>query len=260
MSNRIVYLMYHEIERAGRALVASEPGYVRYCITEADFRAQLAHLTTQGYRGASVTEALTSTDQSERLIALTFDDGSETDCLIAAPLLKEAAFNATFYVIAGRVNQSGYLNEQQLRQLSDAGFEIGCHSMTHAYLDGLNNASLRVEIAEAKTRLEQVTGKRVAHFSCPGGRWNRHVARVAREAGYESVATSRIGVNSNATDPMKLARVAVMRDVTIAEFDRLCRAEGFTARRARAGILNAAKTILGNAIYERVRASALDRR
>jgi peptidoglycan/xylan/chitin deacetylase (PgdA/CDA1 family) len=260
MSNCIVYLMYHEIERAGRALVDSEPGYVRYIITEADFRAQLSHLRANDYRGASVTQALASQDQSERLIAITFDDGSETDCLIAAPLLEAAAFNATFYCIAGRINSRGYLNEHQLRELSDAGFEIGCHSMTHAYLDELDEASLRVEIVEAKTRLEQITGKPVAHFSCPGGRWNRDVVRVAHEAGYASVATSRIGVNSKATDPMKLARVAVMRDVAIAEFDRLCRAEGFTARRARAGILNAAKTILGNAIYERVRASALDRR
>jgi peptidoglycan/xylan/chitin deacetylase (PgdA/CDA1 family) len=260
MSNRIVYLMYHEIERVGRALVDNEPGYVRYAITEADFRAQISHLATNGFRGVSVTEALASSNQPERLIAITFDDGCETDCLIAAPLLKAAGFNATFYVIAGRINQRSYLSDHQVRELSDAGFEIGCHSMTHAYLDELNDAGLRVEIVEAKARLEQVTGKRVAHFSCPGGRWSRHVARVAREAGYASVATSRIGVNSKATDAMKLARVSVMRDMSVTDFDRLCRAEGFTARRARAGILNAAKAILGNAIYERMRASALDRR
>lgn len=260
MSHRIVYLMYHEIERAGRALGDSAPGYVRYIITESDFRAQLAHLATNGFRGVSVTEALASTSQSEPLIAITFDDGCETDCLIAAPLLKEAACNATFYCIAGRLNARGYLSEPQLRELSDAGFEIGCHSMTHAYLDELNDTGLRVEMGEAKTRLEQLTGKPVAHFSCPGGRWSRRVTRVAREAGYASVATSRIGVNSQATDRMKLARVAVMRDVTVTEFDRLCRAEGFAARRARAGILNAAKAVLGNAIYERMRASALDRR
>src|SRR6185295_19251921 len=128
------------------------------------------------------------------------------------------------------------------------------------YLDEVSDDRLSVEIAEAKECLEQITGKRIAHFSCPGGRWTRSVARVAREAGYASVATSRIGLNTKASDPFNLSRLAVMRGITSVEFDLLCRAEGFAARRARAGILNAAKVILGNSIYEKVRSSVLDQR
>ena len=257
MNDQMVYLMYHEIERAGRDLCEREQGYARYVVSESQLAGHVARMKACGFRGVSVSEALAPSDQ--RSVAITFDDGCETDLLIAAPLLKEAGFNATFYVIAGRVGLRGYLSASQLRRLSGMGFEVGCHSMTHAYLDDASDDRLRVEVAEAKDRLEQMTGNRIAHFSCPGGRWTPRVARVAEQSGYSSVATSRIGANTKATDPFNLSRVAVMRGLVSADFDRVFRAEGFAARRARAGLLNAAKVILGNSIYERVRSSVLDR-
>src|SRR5438128_8690144 len=220
MNDRTVFLMYHEIEAAGRALCDSEPGYVRYVVSEAALRHQLAHLQAGGYSGISVGQALAATLQHEPVVAITFDDGCETDALIAAPLLAQFGFKATFYVIAGRVGLRGYLSPAQLRELSAADFEIGCHSMTHRYLDEVDDDQLRVELSEAKDRLEQITQSRVAHFSCPGGRWSRRLARTAAEAGYESVATSRVGTNAMTTSPFHLARGAVMRDMNGNAFPR----------------------------------------
>lgn len=258
MDDRTVFLMYHEIEAAGRALCEPEPGYVRYVVSEVALRQQLAHLHASGYRGVSIGQWLNGAGQHKPAVVITFDDGCETDALVAAPLLAEFGFRATFYVIAGRVGLRGYLSPAQLRELGDAGFEIGCHSMTHSYLDELGEDQLRTETAEAKDRLEQITHSRVAHFSCPGGRFGRHLPRHAAEAGYETIATSRIGTNRRSTSRFNLARIAVMRDMDNAAFARIARGEGLAARRARAGLLNTAKTILGNAAYERVRALVLD--
>lgn len=258
MTGGIVYLMYHEIGREGRELCEREQGYVRYVVSELVFCEHLARLQANGFQGVSVGEALAWPDDDKRPVAITFDDGCETDLLIAAPLLKAANFNATFYAIAGRIGERGYLSRNQLRELGDSGFEIGCHSMTHRYLDDLGDNELRVEIAEARDCLEQITGKRVAHFSCPGGRFSRAAIRIAREAGYASVATSRIGMNTRATDSFALHRIPVLRGIGTDEFDRICRARGFAARRARTGLLNAAKVILGNSVYERVRSSVLN--
>jgi len=257
MNDQTLFLMYHEIAAAGRRLCEPEPGYVRYAVSEAAFRHQLAHLQASGTSGISVSQALATADQHQSVIVITFDDGCETDALIAAPLLAQFACKATFYVIAGRVGLRGYLSPAQLRELSAAGFEIGCHSMTHGYLDDLNDEQLRIELGEAKDRLEQIISSRIAHFSCPGGRWSRSLARSAAKLGYESIATSRVGVNTSTTSRFNLARVAIMRDTDSAAFARIVRGEGLAARRARAGLLNAAKTILGNSAYERVRARVL---
>src|SRR5579872_464371 len=104
---RIVFLMYHELEETGRSLGQSEPGYVRYVLRAADFQAQMELLRSKGWRGVSVGEAIRFAD--DKLVAVTFDDGSETDLLFAAPLLKRLGFGATFYVTTRFLEQPGYL-------------------------------------------------------------------------------------------------------------------------------------------------------
>jgi peptidoglycan/xylan/chitin deacetylase (PgdA/CDA1 family) len=73
--------------------------------------------------------------------------------------------------------------------------------MYHRYLTNLDDKELRIETIDAKTRLEDIVGTNVHHFSCPGGFWNRRIERAAQLAGYRSVATSRIGINTMRTDP-----------------------------------------------------------
>lgn len=259
MSDGVVFLMYHELETAGRPLCGEAAGYSRYVVGAEDFKQHLSHLRSAGLRGVSVGEALkrTEDDAVKNRVCITFDDGCETDLLFAAPLLKDAGFDATFYVTVGHLNRRGYMSESQLSELSDAGFDIGSHSMTHCYLHDLDDRRLREEVSGSKERLEQLTGRPVAHFSCPGGRWDSRVAALAREAGYESVATSAVGVNTRATDPFKLSRVAVTRGTTADEVLRVARGEGLAARRARVAVLDVAKRVLGNSIYERLRTAAL---
>jgi peptidoglycan/xylan/chitin deacetylase (PgdA/CDA1 family) len=253
----MVYLMYHEVELPGRDLCRTEPGYVRYVVREAEFQKQVAFLRTQGFSGMSVGQALDLGLGGAMPIVLTFDDGCETDFITAAPLLREARFSATFYVVVDNVDRAGYLSRCQLRQLIGLNFEIGCHSMTHPYLTDLDPRQLRAEIVDSKDALAQLVGRCVDHFSCPGGRWNQDVARVAREAGYRSVVTSRIGTNSATTDPFRLARLAVRRGTSLRDFEQLCRGKGQLMERARDQILSLAKSVLGNPAYERLRSLLL---
>jgi peptidoglycan/xylan/chitin deacetylase (PgdA/CDA1 family) len=257
MSTNVVYLMYHEIELPSRPLCESEPGYVRYVITEADFREQMARLGKEGFRGVSVGEALSDSASIERRVAITFDDGCETDLVVAAPLLQEAGYNATFYITVDHIGRPGYLKPDQLSELSRLGFEVGSHSLTHSFLHDLSAERIREEVVESKARLEELTGKRVAHFSCPGGRWDRRVSEMVKEAGYDSLVTSQINVNSARSDHFRLARIPIMRGLGIEEFARLARGEGLGRRRAQGAVLNVAKRVLGNSIYERLRSTVL---
>lgn len=251
-----LYLMYHELETPGRALCHSELGYVRYVLGERHFREQIDWLQKEELRGLSVSDALA--EEHPRGIVITFDDGCESDLSIAAPLLKTVGFAATFYITLGFLGQRGYLIPRQVRELGDAGFDIGCHSMTHAYLNDLDETGLRREIADAKTQLEDIVGRSVHHFSCPGGRWSPDVARVARQAGYRSVASSRIGANRRASDPFHLARVAVMRGTPLAAFQSLCQGKTLRQLQLREMIRAASRRVLGNTLYDRLRSAALE--
>ncbi len=254
----IVYLMYHELEVEGRPLCQSEQGYVRYVVRLSCFREQMNWLQSAGFRGLSVSDALTK--KTESGIVITFDDGCETDLIFAAPLLQQLNYGATFYITLGFLGRPGFMVPRQVRELSNAGFDIGCHSMTHPYLSDLNDSELNREIVEAKLRLEEIIGRPVHHFSCPGGRWSPRVAEIASRAGYHTVATSRIGANNPQTDPFQLSRIVVMRNTTLTLFQDLCVGRGLWRSQIRTSLQTTAHQLLGNSLYDRLRGIILERR
>jgi peptidoglycan/xylan/chitin deacetylase (PgdA/CDA1 family) len=251
----IVFLMYHELELPGRALSQSEPGYVRYILPIDRFRSQLRWLSESGFRALNTSEALTYPTQPS--VCITFDDGCQTDLIAAAPMLREFGFHATFYVTAGSLDKTGYLRGDQLRELDSQGFEIGCHSMTHPYLSDLSESELKREIADAKVHVEHFLGHSIAHFSCPGGRYNRRTLLMARQAGFQSVANSDFHANTARSSPYELGRIPMLRDLTIDRFAAICQGRGLWQKRLQHQIRRVVQRTLGNRTYDQLRATLL---
>jgi len=250
----VVFLMYHELALPGRSLVESEPGYIRYALDAAEFEGQMRAIRDMGFRGIGVGRAL---EFPSRSVAITFDDGCETDLLSAAPVLKQLGFGATFYVVAGWIGKPGFLSAPQVRELDDAGFEIGCHSMTHAYLSDLDEPGLSREIREAKETIEQLLGNRIEHFSCPGGRSDRRAVAIAKQAGFETVSTSVPRANRSSTNRFALGRVAIKRGVSANGFENICRGRTLWKVELSGELRDSAKRILGNRTYDRMRSIIL---
>ena len=251
----VVLLMYHELEMPVRPLARSGPGYLRYIVRSSDFQRQMEMLKAAGWRGVSTGEAFRSFE--EKTVAITFDDGCETDLLVAAPLLKQLGFGATFYATTSWLGRPSHLSPSQLRELAALGFEIGCHSMNHIYFTDLNDADLRREIVDAKLQLEQIAGCKVEHLSCPGGRFDDRVANVARSAGYLTVATSQIRANRSSSGGFGLGRVPIMRDTSVVEFQNIYQAHGLWRLKMGVRFRAAAMKVLGNSTYDRLRGAVL---
>jgi peptidoglycan/xylan/chitin deacetylase (PgdA/CDA1 family) len=252
------FLMYHELTVDGRAPCDTSPGYMRYALDVALFTAHLDWLSANDFLGASVGEVLANGVDVPSQVVLTFDDGCETDVEVAAPLLAARGFCATFFVVSDWVGtRRGFMRAGQVRRLADAGFEVGSHSCSHAFLSELGDADLRREIVDSKHRLEDITGRTVRHLSCPGGRWNRTVAAVARQAGYDSVSTSRVAVNRTGSDPFAFARCALRRDTRMASFQAYCRGERLMAAAVQERLLTGARRALGSRLYGGLRHLAL---
>ncbi len=249
-----VCLMYHEIELPGRELADSDPGYTRYAVSLDGFREQMKFLKSAGTPGINVTQMLSNPGTG---VALTFDDGCETDLVAAAPLLKDFGFQATFYITVGFLGKRGFMSTLQARELCQADFEIGCHSLTHPYLTDLDTAGLELEIAGAKKQLEDIVGREVTHYSCPGGRWDERVVGVAKRAGYESVATSQVGVNRPGCDRFSLSRNAVQRETGSVDFEALASGAGLWSKQFRNRTLQLVQRTMGNAAYNRLRSAIL---
>jgi peptidoglycan/xylan/chitin deacetylase (PgdA/CDA1 family) len=254
-ASRIVFLMYHELQLPGRKLCQSEPGYVRYILPLETFRSHLDWMKKSGFQGLNVSEALRY--PAEPSVCITFDDGCETDLIAASPMLREFRFKATFYLTAGFLGTPGYLTANQVRELDAQGFEIGCHSMTHSYLSDLAEPELKREIVDAKFQIEQIVGHPIEHFSCPGGRFNRRTLEMARRAGFRTVANSLFHANSSRTRRYDLGRVAMLRDMPLAEFAATCRGQGLWKRRLQHTSRRSVQRLLGNRVYDQLRKALL---
>jgi peptidoglycan/xylan/chitin deacetylase (PgdA/CDA1 family) len=257
MTSGIAFLMYHELHAPGRALCDESAGYVRYVVTEDEFREQLEVVETNTWRGVNVTQALAAANDTTPAVCFTFDDGCASDLHVAAPLLNEKNFNATFYVTVHHLGRPGYLTLPELRELSDLGFEIGSHSMSHRHLNDLGREEIEFELLDSKRRLEEIVGKPVVHFSCPGGRVNGVVTEVAMNAGYKTVATSRVGLNFADSDHFALNRIAIKNGLSAKAFAGLCSGRGLLRKRSEDQILSMGKRLIGNQRYDRVRSTIL---
>lgn len=257
MSKGIVFLMYHEVQAEGRKLVDESAGYRRYVVSKDQFQSQLDIVSRGGFEALNVTQSLEAMNSGKPVLCITFDDGCASDLHVAAPLLRDKNFNATFYVTVDHLGKDGYLTKTELRELSDLGFEIGSHSLTHRHLNDLDAVEIKKELVESKRALEEVTGKPVEHFSCPGGRVNAAVTESALEAGYKSVATSQLGLNSARSNLFALKRVAIKREMNLKTFARVCSGKGQFLMKSEDSLLGTSKRLLGNERYDRLRANLL---
>jgi len=108
-------------------------------------------------------------------LSLTFDDGTRDHYEHVQPILDDRGIRATFFVITGSLDQSGWRNGTWagFLDLAAAGHELGSHTVTHSRLTQLEEGSetevgsARYELAHAKAEIETRTGKPCLSLAYP---------------------------------------------------------------------------------------------
>jgi len=111
------------------------------------------------------------------MVSITFDDGYESTYTEAFPILKKYGYSATVYVITDLVGKPGYMTREQLRELADAGWEIGSHTTSHPHLTELTPCEVELELATSKAWLAGA-GFKVESFATPYGEYNDEVLEL----------------------------------------------------------------------------------
>jgi len=166
---RHVNLCFHGIGTPGREL---EPGEEDYWISQETFLAVLDDVA------------------QHRDVVLSFDDGNASDVEIGLPALVERDLRATFFVLAGRLDAPGCLSSADLGTLLDQGMSVGNHGMDHISWRGMDERTAERELAHARDRLAEVTGRRVDRAAAPFGLYDRRALAQLRARGYTEVNTS----------------------------------------------------------------------
>jgi hypothetical protein len=82
---------------------------------------------------------------------------------------------------------------------------------------------------------------------------------AVKAAGFQTMATSRTGMNFASTNPFILSRVAVLSGTSVDVVMRECRGQGLLATRLKEMTREAARRVLGNSTYDSLRNMILGR-
>ncbi|MGB7328352.1 MAG: polysaccharide deacetylase family protein [Rubripirellula sp.] len=146
-------------------------------------------------------------DSRTAALSITFDDGYRDNCDFAIPLLLERGIPCTYFVTTCNVQgQKPFEHDvlqgdplplntvKQIREMSDAGIEIGCHTRHHVDFSKIHDpAIVRDEIVRAKSDLEQIIGREVRYFAFPFGmpaQLTQSAIEVVDEAGFDGFCSA----------------------------------------------------------------------
>lgn len=170
---------YHRIvplTEAGRSL----PGLT---MPPEVFNAQMDALYTAGWH--TITLATLADDlwagvtPPSHSFVVTIDDGWWDSYAYAYPILARHGYVATFFVIADRIGQSGFMGTGQIQALAEAGNEIGDHTVHHDVLPALQPKALTYEIDSGAATIAAVTGRWPETLAYPSGKVDAQVIAAA---------------------------------------------------------------------------------
>ncbi len=170
---------------------------------------------------------------------LSFDDGCRDVLQNVLPVIRKHRIPVTLFIPTGIVEGSGILpwlhspngrtgrpavatrdclSIEELRDLSQLP-EVTCgtHTSTHLITPRCTPEQARVEIGEAKLRLESWLGKRVTAFAYPEGRYDGRERALLYEYGYRLAATTDNAMITSATDPYLVPRFSIGDNISFPE-------------------------------------------
>lgn len=219
-------LEYHEI-------VAGQPEEI-HAVSAQRFADQLAWLSDQDYQvirlGDWIDLARHQSLNSERLIAISFDDGYRDNYGRAFPLLQARNYPATIFLVSAAIGKTsawreGWLAESpmltwaQVREMRQAGIEFGSHTMSHADLTRLDPKTIADELQQSRKDIENHVGESVTLFSYPFSQLNREIKRLAAQAGYQAACTYQpFYVGGPGRDRFAYQRVGILANDSLEDF------------------------------------------
>lgn len=164
-------------------------------VTPPQFARQVLLARDRGFTFLTISEYFSSDLKNK--VAITFDDGYESIYYHAFPILQRFHATATVFVIPAFVGQFNtwdanlgglyfkHMNWQQLQALSDAGWEIASHGMTHQDLTRLQPEEAIYELTESRRLLERQIGE-TKYVAFPFGKVNARIGQFAAQVGYSA--------------------------------------------------------------------------
>lgn len=125
-----------------------------------------------------------SVETKDKKVALTFDAAWGSDkTLNIVDTLKDAGVEGTFFLVGFWIDE----NQDKVKQIDNAGFDIGTHSETHPKMSTLSQTKMSSELETSMSKITKITGKPVRFFRAPFGDYNDTVLNTATNLGLKTI-------------------------------------------------------------------------
>jgi Predicted xylanase/chitin deacetylase len=176
----IPIFLYHQI---GYSEIKDNPYYV----SPEEFEKQIFLLHAWGYKTITVQQLanaiLNGAELPYKPIVLTFDDGNDNTYTRAFPIMQKYNFTGTAYIVYNYVGITNYMNKTQIRELYEAGWEIGSHGISHVDLTQRTDRQ-KDEIVDSKLKLQRLLEVPIQTFAYPFGAYDELSLHYLDFAGY----------------------------------------------------------------------------
>nr|WP_233173323.1 polysaccharide deacetylase family protein [Flavobacterium sp. ASV13] len=122
--------------------------------------------------------------ETEKKIALTFDDGPSTYTLEVLELLKKYNASATFFCIGKNIETYPKI----LQKVIDEGHLVGNHSYSHSkFFDFYHEDKITEELRKTDKLLEKFTSRKINFFRPPYGVTTPSIRRALKITGHKTI-------------------------------------------------------------------------
>jgi len=156
-------------------------------------------------------------------VTLRFDDGSLSQYQVAYPKLKSAGLKGTFFIISKQLLDygfSGYMSIAQIKDLYNAGNEIGAHTQDHPYLTQLSSADQQKEILGSRNDLLALNVGPINSFAYPYGDYDNTTLNLVKSDGFSDAAATIDGDVTLTSDKYQLERQSMESTVTLTKAEQ----------------------------------------
>lgn len=185
------------------------------------FRQHMQYLQEEGYNTISFYELNNALENGSKLpskpIILTFDDGYIEHYTTVFPVLKEFGFTGTFFIPTAFIdeNRSGYMNWQQIKEMSDAGMSMEAHTKDHVDLRNRDYDFLVYEILGSFESLEAHTEIASRIFAYPVGHYDDNTLAVLASTPVLRAVTTQIGAYQTTDNYLEMPRMRITNETGV---------------------------------------------
>ena len=179
-----------------------------YSVTPAAFSEQMKVLSDSGYKTILPDELYDylayGKSIPEKSVMITFDDTDLEQYTLGAAEMKKYGFKGVYFIMTISIGRPRYMSKEQIKELSDDGHQIACHTWDHHMVTKYQQADWDKQLGETKVKMEAMTGKKIDYFAYPFGIWNPQSIPDIKSRGYKMAFI--LSTKRDSIDPLYTVR------------------------------------------------------